>query len=494
VLANLPILVVVAPLLAALCLALFGHLWRGLAPIVTTLVLAFSCAGSVELLVRAMALPDGEVIRYALGGWAAPTGIEYVVDRLNAIVLVMVSAAAFLTSFWMQEGVKRELRAGAHNSYSVVLLLFATGLMGITITGDVFNLYVFLEISSITAYVLVAMGRRRQALFAGYSYLVVGSIGATFILLGIGHLYMATGSLAMDDIAARLPDLYDSSTVLTAFAFFTVGLAIKMALFPLHGWQPGAYTHAPSSASVLLAATSTKVAAYAFYRIALGVFGLRFLTTVLPEFRDAIMAMAISAIVVGPLLAVRQRDLKRLLAYSSVGQIGYIILGLVLLNADGVAGGVIHFWHHAAAKGALFCVAGALVYWTGAAQVSDLAGLGRRAPWTAAVLTVAGCSMIGVPLTAGFLSKYYLAIGAIEAGRWFIVPVLLVSSLLTTVYVWRLLQLAWFAPRDVEPAVEEEVPWSMRIPAALFGAACLVFGVTSLSVDIARAAARALIG
>ena len=344
---NLPVLQVVVPLLAALLTPLLARKRPRLAWALFTGSMAFAVYAALRLLDHVMANDDP--IRYAMGGWVAPTGIEYVVDGLNAMVLVMVAALGVLTGFWMRRGVNREIPRTGTVSYYAVFLLFATGLLGITITGDIFNLYVFLEIASITSYVLIAMGRRRQALYAGYTYLIVGSIGATFILLGIGHLYMATGSLAMQDLAQKLPDLYDSSVVRTAFAFFTVGLGIKMALFPLHGWQPGAYTEAPSGASLFIAATSTKVSAYAFYRIALGIFGTAFLTQALPAIRDGIMVLAVSAIVLGPLVAIRQENLKRLLAYSSVGQIGYIMLGVVLLNPDGVTGGLMHFWHHAAA-------------------------------------------------------------------------------------------------------------------------------------------------
>ena len=357
---------------------------------------------------------------YELGGWPQPTGIAYVVDRMNAIVLAMIACAGVIAAIWMIQGIKPEVHEDKRNAYLTVFLLFAAGLMGITITGDVFNLYVFLEIASITSYVLIGMGRRRQALYAGYAYLIVGSLGATFILLGIGHLYQATGSLAMADIADKLPALYDSAVVRTSYAFIAVGLAIKMALFPLHGWQPSAYTHAPAGASLFIAATATKVSAYALYRFTFSVFGSAFLTDALPVLLDLLLLFSVTAIVLGPLLAIRQGNLKRLLAYSSVGQIGYIVLGLALMQRDGVAGSLLHFWNHAAAKGALFCVAGALVFHTGVAHVDDLRGLARKARWTAVTVTIAGCSMIGVPFTAGFWSKVLLGQGALahwQVGR-----------------------------------------------------------------------------
>lgn len=487
---NLPALVIVVPLLAALLAPFIARFSRRATWAWVCAALGATTALAIALLLR---VKDEGTITYSMGGWAEPTGIAYVVDMLNAIVVVMVASVGLLTCVWMARGMAPEIARDKRPGYLTVFLLCVTGMMGIAITGDVFNLYVFLEIASITSYVLIAMGRRRNALYAGYSYLIIGSIGATFILLGIGHLYMKTGTLSMADLATRLPDLYGDTVVRTAFAFFTIGLAIKMALFPLHGWQPSAYAEAPSAASILIAATATKVSAYALYRISFSVYGTQFLTDALPIFRETILLMAASAIVLGPLLAIRQLDLKRLLAYSSVGQIGYIVLGIVLLNPDGVTGGIVHFWNHAAAKGALFCVAGALVYRTQSARVDDLAGLGRRAPWTAVTVTIAGCSMVGVPLTAGFLSKYYLAVGALEAGRWFIMPVLLASSLFTAVYVWRIVSLVWFAPADQESRVEDEVPWSMRLPGLVLAGACLYFGMTSVGADLARTAAEGLL-
>ena len=487
---NLPVLVIVVPLLAALLAPLLARISPRAVWWWITAAAGATCALSIRLLCR---VQDEGTIEYAMGNWPAPTGIAYVVDMLNAIVVVMVASIAFLASVWMARGLREEIREPKRPGYLAVFLLCAAGMMGIAITGDLFNLYVFLEIASITSYVLIGMGRRRKALYAGYSYLIIGSVGATFILLGIGHLYMKTGTLGMADLAVRIPQMYDDTVVRTAFAFFTIGFAIKMALFPLHGWQPGAYTEAPSAAGIFIAATATKVSAYGLYRVSFTIYGTEFLDSVLPVFRDTILVLASAAIVLGPLIAIRQLDLKRLLAYSSVGQIGYVVLGIVLLNHDGVTGGIVHFWNHAAAKGALFCVAGALVYCTGAARVEDLAGLGRRAPWTATTVTIAGCSMVGVPLTAGFLSKYYLAVGAFDAQRWFVVPVLLLSSLFTAVYVWRIVSLVWFSPSDVEAKIGADVPWTMRLPALALASACLVFGMSSVGVDLARRAAEALL-
>ncbi|MDJ0523469.1 MAG: proton-conducting transporter membrane subunit, partial [Planctomycetota bacterium] len=300
--AQLPVLVIVVPLLAALIVPLAERVRRGCAWFIVTPALVFAAYAAVRLLIQVASGPIEGRIRYALGNWSAPMGIEYVIDRVNAVVLVMVAVVGLLTAVWMRRSLIKEIPERARGSYYAIFLLCCTGFLGMTITGDVFNLYVFLEIASITSYVLIAMGRRRQALYAGYSYLIIGSIGATFILLGIGYLYMRTGMLSMADIVALFeaqPELYAMSDVRTAFAFFTVGLAIKMALFPLHGWQPSAYAQAPSAASLFIAATSTKVSAYVFYRLAFGVFGVSFLESALPAIREGVLVMATAAIVFG---------------------------------------------------------------------------------------------------------------------------------------------------------------------------------------------------
>lgn len=488
--ANLPVLTIVVPLLTALLIPILARRREGLAWGMALAAATFSAVASALMGARAAA---GETLRYAMGRWPAPTGIEYVVDRLGAWVLVMVSTVAVLSLVWARRSVPKDLTEAARPGFYAILLLFITGLMGIVITGDVFNLYVFIEIASLTSYVLIGLGRSREALFAGYTYLIIGSIGATFILLGIGHLYMATGTLAMADLAQRVPQLYDSTVIRTAFAYFTVGLAIKMALFPLHGWQPGAYSRAPSAVSLLMSATATKVAAYGLYRITFTVFGVGLLLDELPPVRNLLEGMAGAAIVAGPLLAMRQTDLRRILAFSSVGQIGYLVMAVVLLDPDGVAGGIYHFWSHAAAKGCLFAVAGGLVYQTGGSRLRDLAGFGARAPWSAVALTVAGLSLVGLPLTAGFVSKYQLALGAIHTGRWLVLGVLLVSSGLTAVYLWKILSLVWFAEPEAD-AAPGDVPWMMRAPTLVLAGLCLVLGLWSgLPVQIARDAAAALL-
>ncbi len=488
---HFPILLVLVPLLTAVCIPLLARAHRSLPWLVTMLSCAFALFVSIALLLRVLA--EGR-ISYWLGNWPPPWGIEYAVDYLNVFVLVVVSFIALMVGIYSKRSIEKEILQHRHTAFYSLFMLLVAGLLGILITGDIFNLYVFIEISSLAGYALIASGTREKALTASFNYLILGTIGATFLLLGVGLLYMATGSLNMADLASRLPALYGSKVVLTAFAFFSVGLSLKLALFPLHIWMPNVYTHAPSAVSSMIAATGTKVAAYALIRITFSVFDVEFSRSV--DFGSILLVLSSAAILAGSVIAISQTNIKMMLAYSSVSQVGYIVLGIALLNETALTGGIIHLLNHALMKGALFMVVGIVVYRTGVEDISGLRGLGRSMPFTMAAFTVASLSMIGVPLTVGFVSKWYLALGALEAGKWFIVPVILISSVLTAVYFWRIIEGIYF-DRSAEASRPEitEAPAGMLVPTLTVASLCVVFGVAAYyPAYIARLAASALLG
>ncbi len=347
---HLPALQVVIPLFGAL---LVGFLRRGGAAFMLALVVSWTMPFiAVAMLWQVLATGP---ISYHLGGWEPPWGIEYRVDALNGFVLVLVSAVGAVIMPFAHRSVAFEVEEGRQAWFYCMYLLCLTGLLGITVTGDAFNAFVFLEISSLSTYVLIALGRDRRALLAAFQYLVMGTIGATFYVIGVGLLYLLTGSLNMVDIAARLgpawPD--QSRAVVAALAFVTVGVSLKLALFPLHVWLPNAYAYAPSWATAFLAATATKVAIYLLIRFFFSIFGVAIDFSALPV-TELIIALSLAAMFVASLIAVFETNLKRMLAYSSVAQIGYITLGIGLANQAGLTGGLIHIANHAVMKAALF--------------------------------------------------------------------------------------------------------------------------------------------
>lgn len=492
---HLAILVIIFPLLAAIISPLVGRIYQGLSWLIAAITTLACFIISVVML---QAVLEHGRISYWSGGWPPPYGIEVSVDYASIFVLILVSFIAFVGVLFAYKSIAHEIQAHRLPVFYSVYLLFITGLMGIVVTGDIFNFYVFLEITSIAGYTLIALGKNRRALVASFNYVIIGTVGATFILLGIAYLYLMTGTLNMVDMAARLPAVYNTSAVLIGFALLATGLAIKVALFPLHLWLPNAYTYAPSVISAVMAATATKVGAYAFIRIIFTVFTVDFFMALPFQIMDGFLWLSLIAILYGSVMAIAQTDIKKMLAYSSIGQIGYIVLGISLMTTLGLVGALIHILNHALMKGALFLVVGAVVYKAGITTIDGLRGMGKKMPVTMAAFTMGALSMIGVPLTVGFVSKWYLAIASIEVGMWYLVPVILVSSVLTAIYFWRVLDNIYFKGHDGEdihaPVEMNEAPVMMLLPTLTMAVLCIVFGIIAFApVSLAENAAIILL-
>jgi multicomponent Na+:H+ antiporter subunit D len=476
-----PALVVVAPLIFAFLTLLFGWWRKGLCYPFVLIALTVSLLASIHALYTVI---TAGTIHYHLGSWEPPWGIEYVVDHLNGFILVIVSFVSLMVAISSKRVVEQELPDKVVYFYTIFLLQ-VTGFLGIVITGDMFNLYVFLEIASLAGYALIAVGED-GAPFASFNYLIFGTIGACFYLLGVGYLYIKTGSLNMADLAQILPDLYESKVVLVAFAFFLVGVSLKMALFPLHVWLLDAYTYAPSSVSALLAPLMTKVGAYVMIRILFTVFEPRFSIQLLPA-TTILCWMATGAILFGALMALAQSDLKRMLAYILVAEVGYIALGVGLANRHGLTGAILHILNDSFMMLALFLIVGAIMYRSGSREIPGLRYMHRKMPLTMAVLVIAGLSVIGIPPTCGFFSKWYLVLGAIDANQWIFVAVLLISSLINVILFFRVIENAYLEPREEEGVHEtggetiavEEAPLSLLTPILIAGAGILSLGILS---------------
>jgi len=487
--AHLPVLQIIIPLMAAPLCVVLRH--RDIAWGIVLLVSLVSFG--ISLMILDQVLTQG-ILSYYIGDWPAPWGIEFRIDAVNAYILLIVSAIGAIVSFYGRHSVIREIPRDQIYLFYTAYLLCLTGLLGMAATGDAFNLFVFLEISSLSTYALISMGKDRRALTASYQYLIMGTLGATFYVIGLGLLYMMTGTLNIADLHVKLADMDGSiRTLQAALAFLTVGLSLKLALFPLHLWLPNAYTYAPSTVTAFLAATATKVAVYVMLRVFFSIFGVGIFEET--GLAPVIMTLALAGMFVASTVAIFQNNLKRLLAYSSVAQVGYIILGISFLNVTGVSAGIVHLLNHALMKCAAFLAVGCFMYRVGSVRIEDLHGIGKKMPWTMAAFVVAGLSLIGVPLTVGFVSKWYLVMAAFEANMMPIAMLILLSSLLAVIYVWRFIEVAYFKEPADGNTNYKEAPLSMLIPLWIMAGASIYFGVdTDMTLGVAQLAAEMLVG
>lgn len=488
---HYPALQVIVPMLCAPLLVLLRP--RGLAWAAATLtsLMAFviACALAITVL-------QGTDFRYEMGAWPAPYGIELAVDSFSAILLLLVTGASTFALLAGRLSIDSEIEANRQPLFFSAWLLVLAGLAGILVSADAFNIFVFMEIASLASYVVIAGGSNRRALPAVFKYLIMGTIGATFYLIGVGLIYLMTGTLNLTDMELRIHEVADQKPILVAAGFITIGLALKAAVFPLHLWLPNAYTYAPHAATVFLAACATKVSLYVLLRFDFFVFQPNLAGHDL-QFAYFLMPLAVLAILVASGVALFEQNIKRLLAYSSIAQIGYILLGASLVSTTGLVASIVHMFNHALAKGGLFLVVACLALRFSSLRLADLAGAGRSMPWTMAAFVLAGLSLIGVPGTAGFISKWYLISAALENGGLGIglVAVIVVSSLMAVAYIWRVIEAVYFSVPADNAVAPGEAPPLMLAVTWIVVLGNLYFGlVPAWPVALSSGAAEILLG
>lgn len=489
ILAHAPVLVVVLPLLAAPIIALIRD-HRTAAPLTILIALA-----SLVLAVELMGMTwNGATISYALGDWQAPIGIEYRVDLLAAAMALLLTVSGSLAALMMSTAIAPEMAPGDRPRLYAALLLCMSGLTGIVVTGDLFNVFVFLEISSLATYVLIASGsgRDRRALTAAFDYLILGATGATFFVIGVAFLYVVTGTLNMADLGERVSGA-GRRAVIVGSSFLFVGIALKAAMLPLHRWLPNAYAYAPTVMATFLAMTATKVSIYLMIRLTDVVFhtpgelGRVNFAALMPP-------VGLAMLVFGSAIAVTAKDLKRVLAFSSIANLGLMLVALGLGGVAGIAAAMINLFNHAIIKGGMFATTTAIVHRRGSARLEAMAGLSRQMPVAFIFLVIGGLALIGVPLTAGFVSKLSVVRIAFDMGDWVVAGGVLLSSLITVAYVWRIFEATMLAaPRTDAPAGDMHP--AFWLPVGLLGGATVVFGIWSAPViELATRIAQQMAG
>lgn len=392
------------------------------------------------LAVPLLAIVWPEPVRYEVGNIPASYGIELVADAISGLLII-------LTLLVMLGAVMHLRGAGPRGSaFHSGILLLTGGTLGITLTGDLFNLYVFLEISAIASYALISSAESRVSTYAAFKYLLLGTIGASLYLLGVAYVFIVTGTLNMASAASALAVVgHTDALVGASFVLIAVGLAIKIALFPLHTWLADAHAAAPDAISAIVSGLLPAIAVYALARITFTVYSVEFLLAN-PILNTLLLYTGLITLLVGGVFAMIQQNIKLLLAYSTISHMGLAVVGIALATEQSVYGALLQLFGHGVVKAALFLLAGVIAVIYGARQLDEYAGIAKRSPWLAGTFTLLGISLVGVPPTVGFMGKYYIVLGAIESGSWLIAVFVIGSTLVTVAYVFPIIDRLYFHP------------------------------------------------
>lgn len=463
-------LFIVIPLGSAFIIYLVGSLLKEkskwFADILANLA-TLSCL--VMSVLTVFAVHRDSALLYFMGSWRPPIGITLVVDGLSVFMLLIITAIGFLATLYSINYMEKYT---AKYKFYALLMLMVGGMNGIAITGDLFNMYVFIEISAIASYVLVSFGVDAEELEASFKYMVLASVGSLFILLGIALLYAGTGTLNMADIARTLSGNPSSTMLILVSILFIVGFSLKAALIPFHAWLPDAHPSAPAPISSMLSGVVIKVlGAYGLIRIFYNVLGMD------SRISTILLFLAGLSMIIGVILQLGQNDMKRLLAYCSISQIGYVLMGIGLGTPLGILGGLFHLFNHAAFKSLLFFDSGAVEYATGTRDIDKLGGLGQKMSATSAGYFIGSFAASGVPPFNGFWSKLILIIAAVQAQYYLMAAIAGLSAILTLASFVKVQRKVFLGNLRESLAKVKEAPGFMLTTLVILSVLCVIMGI-----------------
>ena len=469
-----PFLVVGIPLFSALIMGVFGLIFPSIVRLVGCIGISLATISSIALFNNVKA---NGIQEYFFGNWPAPIGIAYSVDHLNALMILLIYVVAFFAFIFSLKSVPLEINKNKHGFYYTLYFLLISGLVGITITGDAFNLYVLFEICALSSYSLLASGGRKTYL-ATFYYLLIGSIGACFYLIGVAYLFIKTGSLNMAHLFELIPPIYFTKSILVGFIFINLGLFIKMALFPVHSWMPNVYTKAPISTTCLLAPLGTKLTIYILLRFYFDVFTPEYVFEVL-NIQNFMVWLSTIAIIVGSLYAIFHTNYRKIIAFIVVAEIGYIVGGVWTGHPDSLMAAIYHIVADSLMTLSLFMIGGMVLFYIKSEKVSDCGNIFKRLPFTAIALIVVFASIVGIPPTSGFFSKMYLIKGAFQMGYFQFIVALLFSSLASLFIFFRIFE-SYFYSKDDAMGISTRIKESRLfvIPLVSVSAGIILLGIT----------------
>jgi len=457
------------PLAAAFLIALFGRRIKYFGEAITSLVALILCVNSFSVL---NLVQHQKMLLFRVGGWGSALGITLVADGLSSLMLVIVNLISFLVMIYSVTYIKKYTDRW---KFQALLMLMLTGMNGVIISGDLFNLYVFLEVASISAYVLVAFGIEPEDLEASFKYAIMGIIASIFILLGIGLLYSYTSTLNMTDVSLVL--FSHPAGILTGFisVLFIVGFGLKAAIVPFHSWLPDAHSCAPSPVSAMLSGLLIKtLGIYALARVLFNILGTS------TQLLSVLMILGVISMLTGAFLAVAQNDIKRMFAYSSISQIGYIVFALGIGTPLAILGGIFYLVNHAFSKSLLFLNAGAIEHSCSSRDLRKLGGLNDKMPVTGATSLIGAMSISGIPPFGGFWAKLTIIIAAVQAGHVVFAAIAVLVSILTLVYYLKFQTLTFFGKLNNALSDVKEAPLFMKISGIILSIICILAGLLLL--------------
>ncbi len=417
---------------------------------------------------------------YNVGNWSPTIGIQFSIDEFSTMMVFFILLMTTLVVIYSLRDIEHEILPMQIPVYYSLIFLLLVGMVGITFTNDLFNTYVFMEILAMTSCAIISIKRKKANFMAAFKYLMLNTLASISFLFGVTLLYMATGYLNITEMSKQMVvawELYPTN-ILLALGFMAAGLGIKAAVFPLHTWLPDAHSSAPTPSSALLSGLVVKVYIFVTMKVLFRLVGTSIIIGNL-GIHNYIAYFAAVGMIMGSVFAIGQKDIKRMLAYSSVAQLGYIFLGIGMATTQGLSVSLFHVVSHGLMKSALFLSAGAVIYKTEKRKISDLSGIGYEMPLTMIVFSIAALGMIGIPGMSGFMSKWYLALAVLESGQPLYLIVILLSSFLNAVYYLPIIVAAFLKPREdgSEEMTRDGIPRTMTMPMVIIAGLIILVGI-----------------
>lgn len=474
---NFPLVIMLILFIGSFAMPLIKK--KGIVKLFSLITMGISAILSLIVLIY---VNDNGLFLYRVGHWDSPWGIELNIGILEAIMSLLFTTIASLILWSSTYNVEKEVKDGRIPLYYTLCNVLVGALIGIVYTNDLFNAFVFIEISTIAACGIVVIKDKKENIKAALKYLILSSLGSGLVLMAIAFIYSITGNLNMIFINEELVKVFMSyrNSVLISLGLFTIGLGIKSAMFPMHVWLPDAHSSAPASSSAILSGLVLKAYVILYIKLLYRMFGLE----IINEFKVLLLMVLILGslgMIFGSVSAILQKDIKRVVAYSSVAQMGYVFFGIGLGNTLGLVASVFHILNHAAIKSALFLAVGSMIEKTGQKKLSGLKGIGKEMPITLGIFTLGALSMVGIPILPGFISKFNFAIASIEGGKSIFVIIILLSSLLNALYYFPIVINGFFGEENLKGKISrsKEKPIKELLPILTLVVCALYLGIAS---------------